>query len=164
VWGIDFLRPFLISFRNLYILLVDDYISKWVEAISTRTNDARVVVKFLRENIFSRYGVPHVIISYQGTHFNSRSFDSLLRRYSTIHMLATPYHPQTNGRIEVSNRQIKQILEKIVNKNRKDWADKFIDALWAYRTAFKTPLGMSLYKVVYGKPCHLPLDLEHRAW
>ena len=64
----------------------------------------------------------------------------------------------------MSNRQIKQILEKTVSKNRKDWADKLIDALWAYRTAYRTPLGMSPYRVVYGWPCHLPVELEHRAW
>jgi len=108
--------------------------------------------------------MPRAIISDQGTHFNNWSFDALLKRYSIIHRLATPYHPQTSGQVEVSNRQIKQILEKIVSRNRKDWADKLVDALWAYRTAFKTPLGMSPYRVVYDKPCHLPVEIEHRAW
>jgi len=164
VWGIDFMGPFPSSSRNEYILLVVDYVSKWVEAIPSRTNDAKVVVKFLRENIFARFGMPRAIISDQGTHFNNRSFDALLKRYSIVHRLATPYHPQTSGQVEVSNRQIKQILEKTVSRNRKDWADKLVDALWAYRTAFKTPLGMSPYRVVYGKPCHLLVEIEHRAW
>jgi len=64
----------------------------------------------------------------------------------------------------VSNRQIKQILEKTMSRNRKGWADKLVNALWAYRTTFKTPLGMSPHRVVYGKPCHLPLEIEHKAW
>ena len=140
-----------------------DYVSKWVEAIPDRINDARVVVKFLRENIFARFGMPQAIISDQGTHFTNRSFDALLKKYSIVYKLATPYRPQTSGQVEISNRQIKQIIEKTVSRNKKDWADKRVDALWAYRTAFKTPLCMSPYRVVYGKPCHFPVQIEHRA-
>jgi len=163
VWGIDFMGPFPSSFGNEYILLAVDYVSKWVEAIPSRTNDAKVVVKFLRENIFARFSMPRAIIIDQGTHFNNMSFDALLKRYSIVHRLATPYHPQTSGQVEVPNRQIKQILKKTVSHNRKDCADKLADALWAYRTAFKTPLGMSPYRVVYGKPCYLPVEIEHIA-
>ena len=103
-WGIDFMGPFLSSFGNEYILLAVDYVSKWVEAIRTRTNDGRVVVKFLRENIFARFGMPRAIVSDQSTHFTNRSFDTLLKRYSIVHRLAAPYHPHTSGQIEVSNQ------------------------------------------------------------
>jgi len=163
VWGIDFMGPFPYSFGNEYILLAIDYVSKWVEAVPTKTTEARVVVKFLRENIFSRYGMPRAIIRDHGTHFDNRSFDALLKKYSIIHHIATSYYPQTSGQVEVSNRQIKQILKKIVNRNHKDWSDKLINALWAYRMAFKTPLGMSPFRVVFVKPCHLPVGLEHWA-
>ena len=88
------------------------------------------------------------IISDQGTYFNNGSFDTLLKRYSIVHKLATPYHPKTSGLVEVSNRQTKHILEKTVSKNRKGWADKLVDVLWAYRMTFKTPLGVSPYRVV----------------
>jgi len=111
MWGIDFMGPFLISFGNEYILLVVDYVSKWVKAIPSRTNEAKVVVKFLRENIFAQFGKPRAIISDQGTHFDNKSFYAFLRRYSIVHGLATPYHPQTSSHVEVSNRQIKKILE-----------------------------------------------------
>ncbi|GJT27387.1 reverse transcriptase domain-containing protein [Tanacetum coccineum] len=77
---------------------------------------------------------------------------------------ATAYHPQTSGQVEVSNRGLKRILERTVGENRASWSDKLDDALWAFRTAYKTPIGCTPYKLVYGKACHLPIELEHKAY
>nr|GEY47126.1 reverse transcriptase domain-containing protein [Tanacetum cinerariifolium] len=114
VWGIDFMGPFLSLRGNKYILMVVDYLSKWVEAKALPTNDARVVCKFLK-SLYARFGAPRAITSDRG-------------------------------------------------ENRASWSDKLDDALWAFHTAYKTPIGCTPYKLVYGNACHLPIELEHKAY
>ncbi|CAA7016379.1 unnamed protein product [Microthlaspi erraticum] len=130
VWGIDFMGPFEPpSHGNRYILVAVDYVSKWVKAIASPTNDAKVLLKLFKSIIFPRYGVPRV----------------------------------TSGQVEVSNKQIKRILRTIVGVTKKDWAVKLDYALWAYRTAYKTPIGRTPFSLLYGKSCHLPVEIEYRA-
>ncbi|GKE91071.1 reverse transcriptase domain-containing protein [Tanacetum coccineum] len=163
VWGIDFMGPFPSSRGNKYILVAVDYLSKWVEAKALPTNDARVVVKFLK-SLFARFGTPRAIISDRGTHFCNDKFAKVMSKYGVTHRLATAYHPQTSGQVEVSNRGLKLILERTVGENCASWSDKLDDALWAFRTAFMTPIGCTPYKLVYGKSCHIPIELDHKAY
>ena len=120
IWGMDFMGSFPSSFSNLYILLVVDYVSKRVEAIPTRTNDAKMVASFLRSHIFTRFETPRALITDGGTHLCNKLVDNMLRKYGVRHRTALAYHPKTNGQVEVSNREIKSILEKTVNSSKKD--------------------------------------------
>ncbi|GJZ73818.1 reverse transcriptase domain-containing protein [Tanacetum coccineum] len=154
--------PFPSSRGNKYILVAVDYLSKWVEAKALPTNDARVVCKFLK-SLFARFGAPRAIISDRGTHFCNDQFAKVMLKYGVTHRLSTAYHPQTSGQVEVSNRGLKRILERTVGENRASWSDKLDDALWAFHSAYKTPIGCTPYKLVYRKACHLPIELEHKA-
>nr|GEW36385.1 reverse transcriptase domain-containing protein [Tanacetum cinerariifolium] len=163
VWGIDFMGPFSSSRGNKYILVAVDHLSKCVEAKALPKNDARVVCKFLK-NLFARFGTPRAIISDRGTHFCNDQFAKVMQKFSVTHRLATPYHPQTSGQVEVSNRGLKRILERAVGENRASWSDKLDDTLWAFRTAYKNPIRCTPYKLVYGKACRLPVELEHKDY
>ncbi|GJT10075.1 reverse transcriptase domain-containing protein [Tanacetum coccineum] len=155
--------PFPSSRGNKYILVAVDYLSKWVEAKALPTNDVRVVVKFLK-SLFAQFGTLSAIISDRKTHFCNDKFAKVMSKYEVKHRLATAYHPQTSGQVEVSNRGLKRILERTVRENRASWSDRLDDALWAFRTSYKTLIGCTSYKLVYGKSCHLPIKLEHRAY
>ncbi|GJX88177.1 reverse transcriptase domain-containing protein [Tanacetum coccineum] len=163
VWGIDFMGPFSSSRGNKYILVAVDYVSKWVEAKALPSNDARVVVKFLKY-LFARFSTPRAIISDRGTHFCNDKFAKVMSKYGVTHRLATAYQPQTSGQVEVSNRGLKRILERTVGESHASWSDRLDVALWAFRTAYKIPIGCAPYKLVYGKSCHLPIELERRAY
>nr|GEU62455.1 hypothetical protein [Tanacetum cinerariifolium] len=107
---------------------------------------------------------PRAIISDHGTHFYNDQFAKVMLKYGVTHLLATAYHPQTSGQVEVSKCGFKRILERTVGENHTFWSDKLDDVLWSFGIAFKTPIGCTPYKLVYGKACHLPIKLEHKAY
>ena len=117
----------------------------------------------MQRNILSRFGAPRTIISDEGSHFANKLFEKLMNRYGIRYVMGLAYHPQLNGQVEISNKEIKNILEKTVSTSRKDWLVKLDDALWAYRTTYKSPIRMSLYMIIFGNPCHLPLELEYKS-
>nr|GEX36105.1 reverse transcriptase domain-containing protein [Tanacetum cinerariifolium] len=143
VWAIEFMRPFPSSRGNKYILMAVDYLSKWVEAKAFRA--------------------PRAIISNRGTHFCNDKFAKVMLKYGVTHRPSIVYHPQTSRKVEVSNHSLKRILERTIGETGASWSDKLDDALWAFHTAYKTPIGYTPYKLVYGKVCRLLIELEHKA-
>ncbi|GKB13125.1 reverse transcriptase domain-containing protein [Tanacetum coccineum] len=128
-----------------YILVAVDYVSKWAEAQALAP-------------MMPRWN------SIRGTHFCNKIMEKTMKRYGVNHRFSTSYHPQTSGQVENTNRALKRILEKTVKDNPAIWSRKLDDALWAFRTAYKTPTGTTPYKLIYGKNCHLPFEIEHRAY
>ena len=129
IWGIDYMGPFPKSKNYEYILVVVDYVSKWVEAMPCRATDARNSKKMFEEIIFSRFGVLRMVISDGGTHFIDKNFHKYLLKHVIHHNITTPYHPQTSGQAETSNKQIKNILQKTVNEMGIAGKDRLPDAL-----------------------------------
>jgi transposase InsO family protein len=151
VWGINFMGPFVNSNGYEHILVVVDYVSKWVEAIPCRKAPTEEAIQMIKAVIFPRYDVPRILISDGGSHFIGKDFKRCLAMLGIEHRVSTAYRPQRNGQAETSNKQLKGILMKTVTKGGKDWSRKPDGALWAYRTAHKTPVGMTPYQFVYGK-------------
>ncbi|GJZ67875.1 reverse transcriptase domain-containing protein, partial [Tanacetum coccineum] len=125
---LDFMGPFLKSHKFEYILVDVDYVSKWAKAQALPTNDARVVITFLKK-LFCRFGMPKALISDRGTHFCNKIMEKTMKRYGVNHRFSTSYHHQTSGQVENTNRALKRILEKIVKDNPAIWSRKLDDAL-----------------------------------
>ncbi|GJV51972.1 reverse transcriptase domain-containing protein [Tanacetum coccineum] len=155
--------PFPKSHKFEYILVAIDYVSKWAKAQALSTNDARVVITFLKK-LFCRFRMPKSLISDRCTHFCNKIMEKTTKRYRVSHCFSTSYYPQTSGQVENTNRAPKRIIEKTVKDNPTIWSRKLDDALWAFHTAYKTPTGTTPYKLIYGKNCHLPFKIEHRVY
>jgi hypothetical protein len=162
--GIDFMGHFKNSHGYEHILVMVDYVSKWVEAMPCHKASTEESIAMIKSVIFPRFSTPRILISDGGTHFTGKNFKTCLSKLGIEHRVSTVYHPQTNGQAETLNRQLKSKLNKTIEKGGKDWSKKLDGALWAYRTTFKTPIGMTPYQFVYGKACHLPVELGHKVY
>ncbi|GJX27808.1 reverse transcriptase domain-containing protein [Tanacetum coccineum] len=114
--------------------------------------------------LFCHFGMPKALINDRGTHFCNKMMEKTMKRYGVNHRFSTSYHPQTSGKVENMNRALKRILEKTVKDNPAIWSRKLDDALWAFRTTYKTPTGTTPYKLIYGKNYHLPFEIEHHTY
>ena len=139
--------------------MVIDYFTKWVEAASYKTVTAAVTEKFIRNNIIARYGVPHTIISDNGTNFIARRIEDYLQSFKIRHHRSSPYRPQMIGVVESVNNNFVKILKKMA-ETHKDWHDRLPYALWVYRASVRTLTGETSYSLVYGMEAVLPVEVE----
>ena len=146
------------SRRKNYILVCTNYVTKWVEAKALYSTNEQFVVDFLFEEIFTHVKVPREIVTDQGTQFTSNLVKALTEQYKIKYRKSSPYHPQANGQVESTNKVIKAILTKIVQLHHKDWIDRFPEALWAYRIAWRNTIDHTPYELVYGKKVLLPIE------
>jgi len=145
-WGMDFVG--LInppSKKRSYIIVCIDYLTKWAKTKAIKAGTEDKVAEFLRENIFYKFGYPGELVTNQGSQFTSNLIEDLLTHHKIKHRTSTPYHPQANGQVEVTNRALEGILTKVVSSSRKDWADHLVEATWAYNTTWKTTTGFTPY-------------------
>jgi transposase InsO family protein len=164
-WALDFVGPISpMSRKKNYILVCTDYVTKWVEAKSLFRATEKSVVEFIYEDIFTRFGVPHEIVTDQGTQFTSKLMKELMEKYGIKHCKSSPYHPQANGQVESTNKVLETILTKTVQLHHRDWDDRLPEALWAYRTTWRNTTGHTPYELVYGKQVLLPIEFQVRTF
>ena len=160
-WALEFVGPINPpSKQKVYILVQTDYMTKRVEATAPVRATDKFVVDFLFEEIFTNFGVPKEIATDGGPQLVSHKFEAVLHKYHIQHRITSPQHPQANGQVESTNKVIESILTKTVRIHCKDWADKLLEALWAYRTTWRNTTGFSPYDLVYGNTYVFSIEFE----
>ncbi|XP_030970996.1 uncharacterized protein LOC115991446 [Quercus lobata] len=134
----------------IWILVATEYFTKWAEAVPLRKATGGAVENFIKKNIIVRFGVPHKIISDNGTPFVNSDVRKMLEFYQVKHNRSSPYYPQGNGQAEATNKVLIKIISKMSQKYIKGWTMHLPDALWAYRKSPKSATGFSLFSLVYG--------------
>jgi len=161
-WGIDVIGPIdpPSSGGHRFILAATDYFSKWAEAVSLREVKSDNVINFLERQIIYRFGIPHRITSDNGKAFRSNKMYRFIEKYKIKWNYSTGYYPQANGAIEAFNKTLGKMLKKTVHRYRRDWHDRLLEALWAYRVTVRTPTQATPYSLVYGCEAVLPLEVQ----
>jgi hypothetical protein len=162
MWGMDIVGPITppSSKGHKFILAATDYFSKWAELTPLKEDKAENVEHFIRTQLIYRFGVPSRIMSDNGTPFKNKQVDKLCSKFKINHYYSTAYNPAANGQAEAFNKTLCKLLKKVVSKNKREWHEKLLEALWAYRTTTRTPTGMTPYSLVFGGEAVLPLEVQ----
>ena len=162
MWGMDIVGPINppSSKGHKFILAATDYFSKWAELIPLKEDKGEHVEHFIRTHLIYRFGVPSRIMSDNGGPFKNKHVDKLCSKFKIIHHYSTAYNPAANGQAEAFNKTLCKLLKKVVSRNKREWHEKLLEALWAYRTTTRTPTGMTPYSLVFGGEAVLPLEVQ----
>ncbi len=159
-WALDFVGPFHPpSNQKAYLLVVTDYVTKWVETVDLPRATEEVVINFLFE-LFVRYSLPREVITNGGGKFVGHKITATLRNHHITHRVTSPYHLQANKQVESTNKVIKEILTKIVSTHQQDWAARLLEALWAYHTTWRNTTRYYPYQLVINKEHIFPIEFE----
>lgn len=143
-----------------FILAATDYFSKWAEVVPLKEVKAENVENFIRTHLIYRFGIPSRIMSDNGSPFKNALIEKLCAKFKIKHNFSTAYNTAANGQAEAFNKTLCKLLKKVVTKNKRDWHDKLLEALWAYRTTTCTPTGMTPYSLVFGGEAILPIEVQ----
>lgn len=160
-WGLDFIgeiNPHS-SGQHRWILVATNYFTKWIEAIPTRKADHHVVMKFLTENIFTKFGCPYKLVIDNVAAFREKELADMCDSMGIKLVHSTSYYPQGNGRAESSNKSLIRIIKKLLEDNKRNWDSKLKYALWANKVTTKKSIGNSPFKLVYGTKVVFPIQL-----
>jgi ribonuclease HI len=162
MWGMDVVGPINppSSKGHKFILAATDYFSKWAEAVPLKEVKAENVEDFIRTNLIYRFGVPARIISDNGPSFRNKYLEKMCAKFKIKHHFSTGYNPAANGQAEAFNKVLCKLLKKVVSQNKRNWHEKLLESLWAYRTTTRTATGMTPYSLVYGGEAVLPLEVQ----
>ncbi|XP_059065757.1 uncharacterized protein LOC131857346 [Cryptomeria japonica] len=164
-WGLDFIGPLTppSSTGHTHIRMATDYFTKWVEAVPIRRTTSEVLCEFIKENIVVHFGVPSKIVTDKAANFSSYEISMFCYDHGISLVHSSDYYPQGNGHVESSNKNLINIMKKLVSENAKDWHKRLYEALWADRTSPKREISMSPFELVYGVGAQLSLPLELAA-
>ena len=147
------------SGHHKWILVATDYFTKWIEVIPTKNANHQVIIKFLNQNILTRFGCPTKLVTDNATTFRAEELVDMCESMGIQLVHSTSYYPQGNGLAESSNKSLVRIIKKLLEGNKKSWDSKLKFALWADRVTKNKSIGNSRFKLVYGTDVVFPVQL-----